>query len=270
MTATTLTPPAAGTNQSLDLARGARHVGALTRRSLLRTVRKPEALLDVVIQPVILLLVMTYLFGGAVAGSVGDYLRFLLPGILGMSVLTAAIPIGVTLNADVEKGVFDRFRSLPIARSAPLLGAVLGDVVRYAVVGVVTLATGYAMGFRISTDLGRTALAVLLSMVFALSLSWLSVFVGMVARSPGAVQGVLFPVLMPLMYASNVFVPTDTLPGWLQSVVDVNPLTHLIEAMRALMLGGSVGDHIWWLLAWCAGLTLVFGTLAVRAYRRRV
>lgn len=261
---------------------GATHPGAATRiwapvrqslalagRSLLRTMRAPEQLLDVLVQPVLVLLVMAYLFGGAVSGSVSEYVTFLVPGIIGMSIVLAAIPIGVNLNTDMEKGVFDRFRSLPITRAAPLLGAVIGDVVRYVIVFVVTLATGYAMGFRIGTSVGETLLAAVLAFAFALSLSWVSVLAGMLARSSGAVQGILFPMLIPLMYASNVFVPTETLPGWLQTVVDVNPLTHLVDSMRALMVGGELGSSLWWLLAWCVGLTAVFGSLATWAYRRR-
>ncbi|MGO1317482.1 MAG: ABC transporter permease [Cellulomonadaceae bacterium] len=248
----------------------ARQSLALAHRALLRTVKAPEQLLDVIIQPVIMLVVMAYLFGGAVAGSVGDYLQFLVPGILGMSILMAAIPIGVNLNSDMEKGIFDRFRSLPIARPAPLIGAVLGDVVRYVIVTVVTLVTGLVMGFRIGTDVPSALLACALAVLFAMSLSWVSVLAGMLARSPGAVQGILFPVLIPLMYASNVFVPVGTLPGWLQAIVGVNPLTHLVDAMRALLIGGDMGSSVWWLLAWCVGLVMVFGSLASRAYRRRV
>lgn len=242
---------------------------ALAQRSLLRTVRAPEQLLDVILQPVLVLLIMAYLFGGAVAGSVSDYVTFLVPGIVGMSIMLAAIPIGVSLNTDMEKGVFDRFRSLPITRAAPLLGAVLGDLVRYVIVFVATLGTGYALGFRIATGVLETLLAAGLSFAFALSLSWVSVLAGMLARSSGAVQGILFPLFIPLMYASNVFVPTETLPGWLQRVVDINPLTHLVEAMRALLLGGELGSSVWWLLGWCVGLTTVFGSLATWAYRRR-
>lgn len=265
MTTTTFDRPAPVSPWS-----GAQQSLALAQRALLRTVKAPEQLLDVIVQPVLMLVVMAYLFGGAVAGSVADYLQFLVPGILGMSILTAAIPIGVSLNTDMEKGIFDRFRSLPIARSAPLVGAVLGDVVRYVIVTVVTLLTGLAMGFRIGTDWPSALLACALAVVFAMSLSWVSVLAGMLARSPGAVQGILFPALIPLMYASNVFVPTETLPGWLQSVVGVNPLTHLVEAMRALLVGGDAGSSVWWLLVWCVGLVAVFGSLASWAYRRKV
>lgn len=247
-----------------------RHSASLARRSLIKTWRTPEALLDVTLQPVLFLVVFVYIFGGAVAGSTGDYLQFLLPGILAQTIATGAIAIGVNLNTDLEKGIFDRFRSLPIPRSAPLVGAVLGDVVRYAIVTVSTLAIGYAMGFRVMTDVGGLLAGCALAVLFALCLSWVSVWVGMLVRTSGAVQGIMFLVIMPLSFASNVFVPVDSLPGWLQTFVDVNPLTHLVGAVRGLFLGGPTAEHVLWTLVWCVGLVAVFLPLALRAYRRKV
>ena len=251
-----------------------RHSLALARRSLVKTWRTPEALVDVTLQPVLFLIIFVVIFGGAVAGSTHDYLQFLLPGILAQTIAQGSISIGVNLNTDLDKGLFDRFRSLPIARSAPLLGAVLGDVIRYVIVTVVTLVTGYAMGFRIGTDPLSVLAGAALAVLFALCLSWLSVFIGMKARTPGAVQGIMFLLIMPLTFASNVFVATDTLPGWMQSFVDVNPLTHLVGAVRGLFLGAVPGTstavEVWWTLGWSAALVAVFMPLALRAYRRRV
>ncbi|AEI13425.1 MULTISPECIES: ABC transporter permease [Cellulomonas] len=247
-----------------------RHSAALTRRSLIKTWRTPEALIDVTLQPIIFLAIFVTIFGNAVAGSTGDYLQFLLPGVLGQTIAMGAIAIGVNLNTDMEKGIFDRFKSLPIPRSAPLLGAVSGDVVRYVIVTVVTLATGYAMGFRIATDPLQMIAGCLLAILFAVCLSWVSVWVGMLVRTSGAVQGVMFLLIMPLTFGSNVFVQTDDLPGWMQGFVDVNPLTHLVDSMRGLFLGTPLGDHVWWTLAWCVGLVAVFMPLAMRAYRRKV
>lgn len=247
-----------------------RHSAALTRRSLIKTWRTPEALIDVTLQPIIFLAIFVTIFGNAVAGSTGDYLQFLLPGILGQTIAMGAIAIGVNLNTDMEKGIFDRFKSLPIPRSAPLLGAVLGDVVRYVIVAAVTIATGYAMGFRIATSPLEAVAGCLLAVLFAVCLSWVSVWVGMIVRTSGAVQGVMFLLIMPLTFGSNVFVQTDDLPGWMQGFVDVNPLTHLVDSMRGLFLGTPVGDHVWWTLAWCVGLVAVFMPLALRAYRRKV
>lgn len=247
-----------------------RHSAALTVRSLVKTWRTPEALIDVTLQPIIFLAIFVTIFGNAVAGSTGDYLQFLLPGVLGQTIAMGAIAIGVNLNRDLEKGIFDRFKSLPIPRSAPLLGAVLGDVVRYVIVAVVTVATGYAMGFRIATSALEAVAGCLLAVLFAVCLSWVSVWVGMLVRTSGAVQGVMFMLVMPLSFGSNVFVQADDLPGWMQGFVAVNPLTHLVDSMRGLFLGAPMGDHVWWTLVWCVGLVAVFMPLALRAYRRKV
>ena len=248
----------------------ARHSLALMKRSLIKTYRTPEALIDVTLQPVLFLVIFVYIFGGAVAGSTHDYLQFLLPGILAQTIATGCIAIGVNLNTDIAKGIFDRFRSLPVPRVAPLLGAVLGDVVRYVIVTVVTLGIGYVMGFRITTNPFSAIAGALLAVLFAVCLSWMSVWVGMKVRTPGAVQGVMFALIMPLSFASNVFVDTSTLPGWMQGFVAVNPLTHLVGAVRGLFLGSPLGNHVWWTLAWCAGFVIVFLPLALRAYRKRV
>ncbi|MCO1596966.1 ABC transporter permease [Micromonospora sp. RHAY321] len=247
-----------------------RHSLALARRSLIKTWRTPEALIDVTLQPVLFLIIFVYIFGGAVAGSTHDYLQFLLPGILAQTIATGAIAIGVNLNTDIAKGIFDRFRSLPVPRSAPLVGAVLGDVVRYVIVTVSTLAIGYLLGFRIESDPLRAIAGCLLAVLFALCLSWLPVFVSMKVRTPGAVQGLMFALIMPLSFASNVFVSAETLPGWMRAFVDVNPMTHLVAAVRGLFLGTPVGSHVWWTLAWCAGFVVVFMPLALRAYRRKI
>jgi oleandomycin transport system permease protein len=247
-----------------------RHSLALTKRSLIKTWRTPEALIDVTLQPVLFLVIFVYIFGGAVAGSTHDYLQFLLPGILAQTIATGCIAIGVNLNSDLAKGIFDRFRALPIPRSAPLVGAVLGDVVRYVIVTISTLAIGYILGFRIESDPLSTIAGCLLAVLFALCLSWLPVFISMKVRTPGAVQGVMFALIMPLSFASNVFVDTGSLPGWMQAFVKVNPLTHLVAAMRGLFLGTPVGNHVWWTLAWSAGFVVVFLPLALRAYRKKV
>ncbi|SCE84454.1 oleandomycin transport system permease protein [Micromonospora matsumotoense] len=275
MSTLTGTPPRTGPTLSTVVAnprplRLVRHSLALAKRSLIKTWRTPEALIDVTLQPALFLVIFVYVFGGAVAGSTHDYLQYLLPGILAQTIATGCIAIGVNLNTDIAKGIFDRFRSLPVPRSAPLLGAVLGDVVRYVIVTVSTLAIGYLLGFRIEAGPLRALAGCLLAVLFALCLSWLPVYVGMKVRTPGAVQGVMFALIMPLSFASNVFVTAGTLPGWMQAVVTVNPLTHLVTAMRGLFLGTPVGDHVWWTLLWCAGFVVVFMPLALRAYRRRV
>lgn len=247
-----------------------RHSFALAKRGMLKTWRTPEALLDVTLQPAIFLALFTYVFGGAIAGSQHAYLQYLLPGILAQTIAMSATAIGVNMNTDISKGVFDRFRSLPIARSAPLIGAVLADFVRYATVTVVTLGIGYAMGFRIHTNPLMAAAACLVSVAFALSLSWVSVFLGMLARTPGAVQGLMVLIVLPLSFGSNTFVQTSTLPGWLQAFVNVNPITHLAGMSRSLFLGGPIASHLLWSFGWMVGLTVVFMPLALRAYKRKV
>jgi oleandomycin transport system permease protein len=248
-----------------------RHSIALAGRSLTKTRRTPEALIDVTLQPIIFLVLFTYIFGGAIAGAGQQhaYLQYLLPGILAQTIAMGATAIGVNLNTDISKGVFDRFRSLPIARSAPLIGAVAADVARYAIVAFVTLGMGLVMGFRIHTNPLAALAGCLLAVAFALSLSWVSVFIGMLVRTPGAVQGLMILIVLPLGFGSNTFVRSSTLPGWMQGFVKVNPITQLASAVRGLYTGGPVADHVLWTCAWMAGLVIVFMPLAMRAYRRK-
>jgi oleandomycin transport system permease protein len=275
MTAT-LDIPASTLPADIDKPRGGaagalvRHSVALARRSLIKTMRTPEALLDVTLQPVIFLLLFTYLLGGAISG--GDrhgYLQFLLPGMLAQSLAMGGIALGQNLNADVEKGVFDRFRSLPVARSAPLIGSVVADVVRYLTVCAVMLGFGTIMGFRVETGFLPAVAAVALAIGFGLCFCWISVFVAMLVRTSGAVQGVMMLLVFPLSFGSPVFVQTDTLPGWLQAFVHVNPITPLVGTIRGLLVGGPVAGHLWATLAWMAGLLVVFVPLALRGYARR-
>ena len=252
------------------MTRLVRHSTALAKRNLIGVTRNPEALLDVTLQPIIFILLFTFIFGGAIAnGSQHDYLQFLLPGILAQTIAFGGVAIGVNLNSDMEKGVFDRFRSLPIMRAAPLIGSVMADVVRYALICVITLGFGYVLGFRASTSPFEVAAAVALAIGFALCLSWISVWVGMVARTPGAVQGILMLALFPITFGSVTFVPADTLPGWLQTFTDVNPLTHLVGALRGLITGGPAATDVLWTIGWMGALLAVFVPLALRAYGRR-
>jgi oleandomycin transport system permease protein len=246
------------------------HALVLAKRNVIKSMRTPEQFMDVTLQPVIFLALFTYIFGGALAhGSQHAYLEFLLPGLLGQTVTMSSVAIGQNMHADIDKGVFDRFQSLPIGRSVPLIGAVLAEFIRYAIVCTVTVSFGYLLGFRIATDPQRLLAALALAICFALSFAWVSVFVGMTVRSAGAVQGIMFVFIFPLSFGSNTFVRPATMPGWLQAFVNVNPLSHLVSAVRGLMLGGPVGSQAGWTLAWCAGLLAVFFPLAVRAYIRR-
>ena len=246
-----------------------RHSISLARRSLIKTIRTPEQLLDVTLQPVIFVVLFVYLLGGAISGSRHEYLQFLLPAIMVQTVAFAALATGVSLNTDIKKGVFDRFRSLPIGRSAPLIGSVLGDMIRFVVSIVVLLSFGYAIGFRIETNPVSLLAACLLTMTFAFAITWIFVLVGLLMREPGAVQGTAFLIMFPLTFGTNMMAPTDTMPGWLQSWVEINPVTDVMEAARGLMIGGPVASPVIHTLLWSAGIVAVFAPLAVRAYRRR-
>jgi oleandomycin transport system permease protein len=252
------------------MIRLARHSAALAKRNLIGVLRNPEALLDVTIQPMIFILLFTYVFGGAISGgSQHEYLQFLLPGILAQTIAFGGVAIGVNLNSDIEKGVFDRFRSLPISRAAPLVGAVLADVVRYVLLCVITIGFGYIIGFRAETDVFQVLAACVLAVGFALCLCWISVYIGMKARTPGAVQGILFLAIFPLTFGASTFVPVDTLPDWLQTFTEVNPLTHLVDSLRGLLLGGVEASDVLWTLGWMGAILALFVPLALRAYARR-
>jgi oleandomycin transport system permease protein len=249
----------------------------LARRTVTKMFRNPEQFIDVSLQPIIMTVLFVYIFGGAVAGNTADYLPFVLPGIIVQTIMFTSLTIGVNLNADIQKGVFDRFRSLPIARSAPLFGAVFGDIVRHAIATAVTLIFGVIIGYRFGTDWLHVVAAVALIILFAVSLCWVSVLIGMVARSAGAVQGLSFLIVFPLTFGSSTFVPASTLPDWLQGWVAINPVTHVIEAMRGLLSGAeymspgtTLGGEVLWVLGSCVVLVGVFFPLATWAYRRKV
>jgi oleandomycin transport system permease protein len=268
MSAMTLTSAAISTAPKKRFS--PKHALVLAKRNVIKSMRTPEQFMDVTLQPIIFLGLFTYIFGGALGGgSPHLYLEFLLPGMLGQTIAMSSVAIGQNLHADIDKGVFDRFRSLPIGRAVPLVGAVLAEFIRYAIVCLVTIAFGYAIGFRITTNPLDLLAAFGLSICFALSFAWVSVFVGMTVRSAGAVQGIMFLFIFPLSFGSNVFVKPATMPGWLQAFVKVNPMTHLVSSVRGLMIGGNVGGQVGWTLAWCAGLLIVFFPLALRAYIRR-
>jgi len=237
-------------------------------RGLLKVKHVPEQLLDVTVTPVLFLLMFTYLFGGAVAGSTQEYLQYLLPGVLVQSVLFTCVYSGVALNTDVTKGVVDRFRSLPIWRPAPLVGAVLGDSARYAVAAAVVVVVGLIMGFRPDEGVPGVLAAMALVIVFAFGLSWAFTTLGLLVRAPQAVFNGGFLALFPLIFLSNIFVEPSTLPGWLEAFVEVNPISHLTTATRELMDGGASAGGIALVLAEAAALTAIFAPLTVRLYRR--
>jgi ABC-2 type transport system permease protein len=237
-------------------------------RGMLKVKHVPEQLLDVTITPVMFVLMFTYLFGGAIAGSTGEYLDYILPGILVMSVLFTTVYSGVALNTDLTKGVVERFRSLPIWRPAPLVGSLLGDSVRYLLAGTVIVVLGVALGYRPVNGVPGVLGALALVIVFAFGLSWVFTTLGLVMRAPNAVMNAGFMGIFPLTFLSNVFVDPDTLPSALEAFVEVNPISILATASRGLMDGSAQASDIGIVLGTAALLTAVFLPLTTRLYRR--
>jgi ABC-2 type transport system permease protein len=237
-------------------------------RALLRLRHTPEQWGDVVLQPLLFTPMFAYLFGGAISGSVATYLPLLVPGILVQTVVTTSIVTGTQLREDMQTGVFDRFRCLPIARIAPLAGALLTDTIRYAIATGLTFLVGYAVGWRPAGG-AWILLAALLVIVTAWALSWIWALLGVLARTAGTVQGVGMLVLFPLTFLSNAYVPIDTLPRWLAWFAQANPITHLVTASRDLANAGRIGADFWWTLLGAGVLVAVFAPLTVRAYLRK-
>ena len=238
-------------------------------RAILKLRHVPEQLLDVIAIPVVFTLMFTYLFGGALAGSTGRYLQYLLPGTLVMAVLLVTMYAGVGVSTDAARGVADRFRALPVWRLAPVTGALLGDVARYLLASVLVLALGLVMGFRPHGGTAGVAAGVGLLVAFALSLSWLWITLGLLLRTPQAVTSAGTVILFPLTLASNVFVRPATMPGWLQAVVHANPVSHLVTAERALLHGQPAAAQAAWVLLACVALTAVFAPVTALLYRRQ-
>jgi len=242
---------------------------AFAWRALLKIKHVPEQLFDVTFTPIIFTLMFTYLFGGALAGSPREYLQFLLPGILVQTVLITTVYTGFTLNTDITKGVFDRFRSLPIWRPAPIVGALLGDSVRYTIASAITIGLGLILGFRPAGGVLGVLAGVGMLVLFAFALSWAFTILGLIMRTPNAVMGTSMMILFPLTFASNVFVDPATMPSWLQAWVQVNPVSHLVTAVRGLMAGTVTPSQVMWVLVAAAALTAVLAPITMTIYRRR-
>jgi len=238
-------------------------------RGMLKIKHVPEQLIDVTITPVLFTLLFTYMYGGAIAGSTGEYLQFILPGTLVMSVLFTTVYSGVALNTDMTKGVVDRFRSLPIWPAAPLVGAVVGDSVRYVLAGTVVVIVGVILGYSPEGGVDGVIMAMALVVLFAFGLAWAFTTVGLLMRSPNAVMNTGFMALFPLLFISNAFVPPETLPSAIEAFVNVNPFSHLVTAARGLMDGNAEMGDILLVLGEAAVLTAVFAPLTMRLYRTR-
>lgn len=243
---------------------------AMAWRAVKKMRRNPEQFFDVTIQPLLFTAMFAYIFGGAISGSVADYLPVIIPGILAQTALTACMATGIQLREDMDKGVFDRFKSLPIARIAPLAGPALADLLRYGTAATLTLLVGIAMGFRPGGGVLGVLAGWALTIVAGWSLAWIFTWLGTVARSAQAVQGISMMIMFPLTFLSNAFVPESTLPGWLQAFVKVNPVSHVVSAVRDLINDGNVTGEVAWALLGCVVVTAVFLPLAVRSYSRKM
>lgn len=242
---------------------------AFAHRALLRIKHVPEQMFDVTVFPIIFLLMFTYLFGGAIAGSTGEYLQFLLPGILVMTVSQITMYTGIDLNNDIRKGIFDRFRTLPIWLPSALVGALLVDVIRYSLASAIMIGLGLALGFRPEGGVMGVLGAVLVILLFSFSFSWIWTAAGIIMRSEKSLMMVSFLVVFPLTFVSNVFVDPSTLPSWLQGFVNINPISILATAVRGLMHGNGTWEQIGWVVVVSAIFVVIFAPLTMYLYRRK-
>jgi len=247
-----------------------RHSLVLTRRNLLQLARTPEMLVFLVIQPIIFVLLFVYVFGGSMDVGGVDYADFLLPGIIVQTVGFATFGTGLGMAEDLTKGIIDRFRSLPISRSAVLIARILGDLVRIVISVVVITVVGFLVGFDVSTGFLPAVAAFGLALLFGVAFSWVAAWIGLLVRTPEAVNSAGFIWLFPLIFASSAFVLPSNLPSWLEAFAEASPITAVVDAVRALLIGGPTAGPVLRTVLWMTGITLVFGTLAVRRYRRIV
>ncbi|MEU9932229.1 ABC transporter permease [Streptomyces anulatus] len=265
--------PAVADEGRIGLRANLRHIGALARRNLLQIKKDPESMFDVLLMPIIFTLLFVYVFGGSVGGSLGgnrqDYLNYLVPGLMAMMGMNIAMAVGTGVNDDFRKGVMDRFRTMPIARSSVLIAKIVVELGRMMVAIIILLAMGFALGMSLGTSVLGLLEAVALSAVFGAAIMWIFIVLGLAMKTAQAVQGMGMLVLMPLQFGSSIFAPPKTMPGWLQTFTDYNPLSNLADAVRGLMMGGPVANSVWVTLAWAAGITLVMAPLAVSKFRKK-
>ncbi|MEV8093425.1 ABC transporter permease [Kitasatospora sp. NPDC085879] len=270
MTAATLTPAQAHPDDPrIGFAGHLRHVGALTRRNLMRIKADPESMLDAVLIPIIFTVLFVYVFGGAVSGSQHDYIQYMIPGLLGTTGLNLAMAVGTGLNSDFQTGVMDRFRTLPIGRAAVLLSKIVAETCRGLVSFTILIGFSMILGLEIKTGFLQLLAAVGLSLLFGMSIVWISMLLGMSLRSAQAVQGVSMLVIMPLQFGSSIFAPTSTMPGWLQAFTEYNPLSALADACRSLINGGPLTHSVTIVLVWSVAITAITAPLAVARFRKR-
>ena len=242
----------------------------LAKRSFLRIPRQPDLLVGFTVQPVMFVVLFVYVFGGAINTPGYDYVDFLMPGIITQSIAFGGFVTAIGLNEDLHKGLIDRFRSLPMARSAVLAGRTFADVVLNSLSLTMMIVVGLLVGFSFDSPAYEIAAGCALLLLFGYAFSWFFALMGMIASSPESAQSVGFLAIFPLTFASSAFVPTDSMPSWLEAFAEVNPFTIVVNAVRALWLDTPAGNYVWGAVAWSVGLILVFAPLAVRAYRRAI
>jgi ABC-2 type transport system permease protein len=262
--------PGAELSSHVSLAETISQTGTMAWRATMKMRRNFEQLFDVTIQPLLFTAMFAYIFGGAISGSVKDYLPLIITGLIGQTVLTACVATGVQLREDMDKGVFDRFKVLPIARIAPLAGPMVADLIRYTIASTLTFATGIAMGYRPGGGVFGVIGAILLAIVAGWSLAWIFTWFGTIGKTAQGVQGISLMVMFPLTFLSNAFVPTDTMPSWLRAFADINPVSLVISAIRDLANDGAVTGNVGWALLGCAVVIAIFAPLSVRSFNRKM
>ncbi|HEX2144962.1 MAG TPA: ABC transporter permease [Glycomyces sp.] len=268
MTATTIEAPAPALGRP-GFGDTVRQILSMAWRQMVRIKHNPFELVDLSLSPIMFLLLFVYVFGGQMAGSTSDYLQYVLGGLIAQNAIFLTMYTGTGINADLRKGVYDRFRSLPIARSAPLAGKIFADMFKQVWSIVIMLGLGLVMGFELRSVAGAV-MAMVVLVVFALAISWVSVLMGVVADSEEKVQIYAFVIIMPLTFTSSAFVDINTMPGFMQAWAKINPVTHLADAMRGLLSFGPIAGPLMWTFIWAAGILAVTAPLAMRAYRRKM
>lgn len=284
MSTTTLTPtptdaavaaPATKVHDEgrVGLRNNLRHIGALVRRNLLQIKKDPESMFDALLMPVIFVLLFVYVFGGSVGGSMGggrqEYLNYLIPGLMAMMGMNIAMAVGSGVNDDFRKGVMDRFRTMPIARSSVLIAKIVVELGRMMVATLILLAMGFALGLELHGSVLGLIGAIALAAAFGAAIMWIFILLGLSMKTAQAVQGMGMIVMMPLQFGSSIFAPPTTMPGWLQTFTDYNPLSNLADAARSLMMGTPVGNSVWLTLGWTVVITAIMAPLAVSRFRKK-
>ncbi|MFI6420855.1 ABC transporter permease [Streptomyces sp. NPDC050842] len=263
--------PAPSAEGRIGLRANLRHIGALARRNALQIKQDPESMFDAVLMPIIFILLFVYVFGGAISGKGNNdvYVNYVTPGLMAMMGMNIAMAVGVGINDDFKKGVMDRFRTMPIARSSVLIAKIVVEVGRMLIATAILLGMGFLLGMEIQTSVLHLFAAIGLSMVFGASLMWIFILLGLTLKTAQAVQGMAMIVLMPLQFGSSIFAPTTSMPGWLETFTDYNPLSNLADAARNLINGGPVAHSVWMVLGWALLITVVTAPLAVTKFRKK-